>query len=567
MTDNVVALDSLDNFRANRRQRNQPPQPPTDDTRAIIRLEASDLHNVVERFDQLLSQTSTGLYRYGSELVHVVPVDIRVAGGGSELSMHTVQVKPEHLYGVCSRVARFEKWHAASEDYVACNPPDKLPLMYLARGGWSVPPLLGVTTAPTMRADGSILDVPGYDPTSALIYAPQGARFNAIAQRPTKAEAELAIKQLIKPLRQYRFYTDADLSVALSGVLTAVTRHAYATAPLHAFDAAVAGSGKSKLVDYASVIATGHGAFVTSADDERDTSKELDKKLSASAIAGEPIVALDNLETALQSAFLCQLLTQTVVQIRVFHTQKNLSVPSTSTYFATGNNLIISGDLIRRTMVCRVEPEVERPELKTYLFDPVELARRARHVLLPAALTVVRAYLTSGEIRSVRNDVFSLGSYPGWTRFVREPLVWLGYADPASVIERNRDTDPRLNKLRSLFTAWARVIGTDQEARTRDIVAKALKTTLNEDLTEEYANQDLLDALQACAGTGNGRDRISNDKLGWFLRQNRGKIVRIEIDGYPTNVRFMEAARTTQGTRWILQRLDDQINREPGEEG
>ena len=38
---------------------------------------------------------------------------------------------------------------------------------------------------------------------------------------------------------------------------------------------------------------------------------------------------------------------------------------------ATGNNLILHGDLSRRFLVAHVDPHTERPELRRFDFDPV----------------------------------------------------------------------------------------------------------------------------------------------------------------------------------------------------
>jgi putative DNA primase/helicase len=53
-----------------------------------------------------------------------------------------------------------------------------------------------------------------------------------------------------------------DRSVALSGILTALDRRAMMTAPLHAFTAPAPRTGKSLLVDIASLLATGQLAPV-----------------------------------------------------------------------------------------------------------------------------------------------------------------------------------------------------------------------------------------------------------------------------------------------------------------
>jgi putative DNA primase/helicase len=61
-----------------------------------------------------------------------------------------------------------------------------------------------------------------------------------------------------------------------------------------------------------------------------------------------------------------------------------------------------------------------------FAFDPHALVRAERGRYVAAALTIVRAYITSGE----RAGCGPIGSYGGWSRFAREPLVRLSRLDP-----------------------------------------------------------------------------------------------------------------------------------------
>ena len=69
---------------------------------------------------------------------------------------------------------------------------------------------------------------------------------------------------------------------------------------------------------------------------------------------------------------------------------------------------------------------------------------------MAAALTVVRAYLISGE----RQKLPPLGSFERWSHWVREALVWLGEADPVDTMERVRAVDTAMMKRRQLMKAW-----------------------------------------------------------------------------------------------------------------
>src|SRR5262249_28594507 len=80
--------------------------------------------------------------------------------------------------------------------------------------------------------------------------------------------------------------SDADRAVALAGMLTVLDRRSMATAPLIAFTAPAAGTGKSLLVDLMSVLATGRLMPVLS----QGRKEEFEKRLGASLLARDACI-------------------------------------------------------------------------------------------------------------------------------------------------------------------------------------------------------------------------------------------------------------------------------------
>ena len=66
-----------------------------------------------------------------------------------------------------------------------CSPRD---------GAWKLPVVLGIVHTPQLRADGSLLTTPGYDPETRLLFKPDGEVFPDIPERPTKDDAEAALE-------------------------------------------------------------------------------------------------------------------------------------------------------------------------------------------------------------------------------------------------------------------------------------------------------------------------------------------------------------------------------------
>jgi len=334
---NIIAL-------AEQRGRRRPP-PGGDPTRPLVRATIGALPRAIDEAEAALIAADRNLFRYGPRLVTIVKDEIKVAGGGKDTALRLSHLAMPTLLERFDLSARFEKWDGRVNDYVQCHCPTAIAERYLARdGNWRVPALLGIVTVPTLRADGSILATPGYDEDSGLFYDPMGVEFPPIPDRPTKEEALAALGRLKAPLEKFSFINKASLSTALSGVLTTVSRRSLDTAPLHAFDAPVAGSGKSKLIDYAVIIATGHRCAVSNVEEV------LWKQLATALLAGHDSFSLDNMVTAVGGALLNQVLTQHAVVIRTFGRLESVTVPCCMMIFANGNNLLIEGDMTRRAL-------------------------------------------------------------------------------------------------------------------------------------------------------------------------------------------------------------------------
>ena len=540
--DNVYALaDALEE----KQRRDAAPPPPIDEDRPKIRVVPGERPRIVDEAEQALLKRfpEEPIYRFGSRLVRVSWDVVRVLSGGNTLALRHAPVNAANLAERMMRAAYFMKHSKQAKADVVIDCPDEVANAYLSRGDWKLPPLLGVITAPTLRPDGSILDAPGYDWDTGIVFNPLGVAFPKVPLDPTADQARAALELLKKPIRLYRFEDPAlDRAVSLSAILTALVRPAMGVAPLHAFDAPTAGSGKSNLVDVASAIATGHRAAVTSACEDTG---EFEKRLEAAVLSGDRMVAIDNVDKPLNSPFLNQLLTQEIVKIRLFHTQDKVPFPSTAMYTVTGNNIVLAGDLTRRSLVARIDPGTERPELERYPFNPPALALRARPRLVAAALTVMRAYHVSGERVAVDSPI---GSYAEWSRFVREPLIWLGEEDPVRAMERTRGIDPQLSNLRDVMIGWIAVLGiTGRELFTRDIVAAAVG--------QQDIRPDFYAALRAVAPGRGSKEEISGERLGWWFRHNLGRAVRVAPEGRDDeiSVRIIAGKGTTQGARWRLE--------------
>lgn len=127
------------------------------------------------------------------------------------------------------------------------------------------------------------------------------------------------------------------------------------------------------------------------------TEEETEKRLGAAGMTGQPIICIDNLNGILGGDFLCQLVERPLVEIRVLGLSKNVLIENRHCLFATGNNIVLTGDITRRVVMCSLDPNLERPELRQFRGNPFATVLSDRGRYIAAAITIVSAYLIAGE--------------------------------------------------------------------------------------------------------------------------------------------------------------------------
>ena len=128
-------------------------------------------------------------------------------------------------------------------------------------------------------------------------------------------------------------------------------------------------------------------------------------------------------------------------------------VPTNALFLATGNNLRFRGDMTRRVLSVRIDPQCERPDARSFERNLYTWIPEHRGKLITACLTVLRAFWLAGK---PYQDIPEYGSFEAWSRLVRHPLVWLGMPDPLLSRERVRGDDPDADTLSAVLTQMAR---------------------------------------------------------------------------------------------------------------
>lgn len=511
--------------------------------RPCIQITGGEIARIVDEAENALLEAELDIFQRGPFLVRPGNVMVRTARRGEVAARRIFEVEEHSIAEAMTRAADWEKYDARSDAWVRIDAPLRVAHTYRQRKGtWRLPVLTGLINAPTLRADGSILAEPGYDASTGLLLETEGRQFPAVPETPTWDEGREAISILLRLIETFPFVADADRAVAISAILTACIRRALPTAPLHAFTAPVMGSGKSKLVDIACLIATGRDAPVISQGKKEE---EFEKRIGALLLAGETIIPIDNCETDLGGEFLCTVLTQVVARTRILGRSEAPELPTNALITATGNNLVLVGDMTRRAVICRLDPGCERPELRTFAVDPIAQVRKNRPTYLIAALTALRAYFAAG----CPKQTDPLGSFERWSRIVRDALVWLGLADPVETMESLRVGDPQLDALSAVMTHWAVVIGT-RKVGVREIIDAATEQQSGVGQgglligRPAFRHPDFREALLAVAGDGGV---INNRRLGKWLGAQQSRIVE--------GRRFSRAGLSGGNMQWQLEEV------------
>jgi hypothetical protein len=295
-------------------------------------------------------------------------------------------------------------------------PPRDVARYVLSATRWALPALSGITTIPTFRPDGSVLDQRGYDPTTGLIYDPPAGFEVSVPNSPSEDDVRGALALVDEWIGQFPYQDQASLANTLALALSPTLREVISgPVPLAAIDKPSPGTGATLLVESLAVATSGAepGALGVTSDDD-----ETRKQITAKLRTGERWLFLDNVNVELKTSALARALTATEWEDRILGVSKTARVPQRAVWVATGNNLALSLEIARRSYWIRMDAKLakpwERPPSKFKHPDLKDWTRANRARILSALLTIGRNWFTQGN--PVPTDTPVLGSFESWSR-------------------------------------------------------------------------------------------------------------------------------------------------------
>ena len=498
------------------------------------------------------------LFRSGSLVLPGV-VSIEVRDGKKIEALGLIEVNGGSLIEIITSATMLAKLDGRAKAPLRVNCPKQIADAYMdRRGRWGLRALTGIINAPTLRPDGSLLDQPGYDAATGLLYFPQpGVVFPAIPKYPTREDALAALAVLDELICKYPFVSPEARSVAIAAILTGVIRRMLPTAPGFGFTSPVPGSGKGLLCDTIAHIAHGRQPSSLTQSNEEET----EKRVSGALMRGDQVIAIDNITAPITGAMLLSVLTQQVADLRRLGSSGLAGHDTRALFLFNGNNLTIPGDMCRRILLCGIDPACEHPEQRPFDFDPLERAKQDRGRYVMAALTILRAYFFWQEMRPLRAAFGEpeeelanpLGSYVERSRWVRDALLWLGQLDPVATIDTSKSLDPEAERLGKILYHWAEEIGEGVRITVKGAIAAATSRAGDEALMdgEDQKRAGLLDAFNAVAAPmvrGSPYERVDPRRLGAWLAKHKDRVLG--------GRRIVMVPEKLHGdTRWCLERV------------
>jgi hypothetical protein len=479
-----------------------------------IRIASGQLTRAVAEAEQALLASGSPIFARAGTLVLPVSELVSATGGRRTRIARLRTFCVDSLMEWVADSAIFQRYDERRKRWVDIDPPHHLVKMLLVREGrWTIPRINGVLTTPTLRPDGTLFVKPGFDSRTELYLVPGGLALSPIPDQPTREQAQEALALLLDLFREFPFVGALDRAVALSALLTTLVRGSIPVAPLFLVRAHTPGVGKSYLNDVIAAVAIGDPcpAITTT------STEEMEKRLGAILLGGDQLVSLDNCTHDLGGELLCQVVERPVVKIRVLGLSAMPRCDCRITILGTGNNIALKGDMVRRGLICNLDALSERPELRSFERDTIGLAMDNRDRYVAAALTIIRGYLAAGEPPVCG----PIGSYAGWSRMVRAPLVWLGQPDPIVSMETAREEDPELANIREFFDLWLAYLDLDQDYTTAQIIETACAPPAPNDYNPPAFREFLL----RVAASRKDNETVSADRLGWWLRRISGRVV------------------------------------------
>jgi hypothetical protein len=506
-----------------------------------IRVQAGGLVSSAENGKQaLFEQFGHEIFQARGQLVRVLSYDSPEMDGTIRYCPGATVLIPVHESWLLKRLAQSATWYRVSHQ--VGGKPKKSPvdprsqtarIIMNDQGEWPFHHVRAMVNAPTLDVStGELVTSPGMNSTTGLLATFDAASFPEAQLEIGRDGATERLQDVERMLfRGMPFADEVSRSVAVSSLVTALVRPTMRAAPMHLFDAAMPGSGKSKLASVVGVIATGvEPAASAWASNEEENEKRLSSLLRRSA----PVILFDNIDSArgdlIGGNLLNIVLTQEPAASRILGKSEYENLNTRVMLLGTGNNLRVVGDTMRRVVKCRLDARCPDPERRVFDWDPVQVAREMRPGIVMKLLEALAEYYRAGK----PCNPTSVGSFEDWTH-IRGLMIWCGYSDPALSMSELKARDSSRASMLVAFETWSHAF--DDKWVTAADIEQFLADS--DDMDCQFGRQ-LFDGKEAV------REALLDGKVtkNWIGKQ------LAQADGQAVENYYLEVKRTARASRF-----------------
>lgn len=415
-----------------------------------------------------------------------------IAVGNEKRPTHTVRTTGVHLdEAIGQRMTIYIPKDVNGETQMVATPAGrtKASALLMGRiGQWKhLPPLLGISSLPIIRPDGTYTTNRGYDQSTGLYIGSAAPDNIQVPANPTVEDARLALEVLKEPWQYYKL-SNSGLAGLVSTMIRPLVKSMVVNTPALLLTAGNSGAGKS----YAgtTIVAFGTGS-IKGASKFRICSNEEEnsKSLLACAMESAEYILSDNLKVGdeINSPSIAEYISEGTFGGRVLGASMNSTVPSDGQLMVTGNGISVRGDLANRFLDVVIHSGPVSSIHETFPWAPYDYVIDNRRRLVEAVIILVRAYVLAASPKVAKPSRFK-----DWDNWVRGPMVLAseGTMDPYQCIEESMARDEEEFDMVRAMTALVALMGIDNPFGAKDVrVAWSSMTRariMNETMANEY---------------------------------------------------------------------------------
>ncbi len=376
------------------------------------------------------NETDPSLFHYVDTLATIRPD----AEGHARLNVFGSGAKLKH------EINRLELYSKAVPDGDGTENVRALVPDHVAQEVWSndftdyALPLRGLKTTPFFTSEGVLVVANGYDKGSMTVLAtPTDTSIPAHVLDPnwcpSKDDAKAAVRYLVAEvfadfpidgdkreelLRKLDAGEDTPSLCALMAMtlLPFMRQMINGPTPGHFLAKPKPGTGASLLTELVCIIAMGRAMPAMALPENRD---ETDKTITSILTEGREIAYFDNINHSIDSGTLASAMSSRNYGARILGKTQTVDTPVNCMWVLTGNNVTMSGELLRRCIAIMLDANMGNPgEGRTFEKDNIaRWVAEHRWELVTASLTIIKHWVALGCPAGAAK---TLASYEDWSR-------------------------------------------------------------------------------------------------------------------------------------------------------